>query len=149
MKNNGVWLSDLTSHRIDRGNHAGNWRNEWLGLAPYMIESGWALLEPSQFNAGLVQLHLRDSTALCKPVVTPNARLNNANLLVKLALTLAHVGLIDRLQRGCEINEHVAFVDARTQFGKPARRRRESAADDGLDITTCVGVGHDASRKLH
>src|SRR5262245_12527504 len=100
-------IDDVEHHRIrlrhlpgdgrSLGNDAGDRRNQRLGLAPHLVEGNAPILEALEFELRFVELHARDRAAWGERLVAGDTPCDDRDLLIELALALAHIGHIDRL----------------------------------------------------
>ena len=98
MEDDGVGLRDLAGDRRAFGNDARDRRNQRLRFAADLIERGAAVFQAFEFEPGFFELRARDGAAGDQRFLARQPALDDRDLLVELALPLAHVGDVDRLQ---------------------------------------------------
>ena len=132
----------LRDHAVDRG-HQG------LRLLTGLVEGGPAVLQALQLGLGVVELGLGDGARGGELAEALYPTLDDVDLLVELALALAHVRDVDGLDRRGYGRQHVAFPHLGPEPGKQAgRRRRQAPAHRGLHHAAGVRVGDDPARQL-
>src|SRR3954471_10968643 len=78
-----------------------------------------------QLDAGFIELDLRDHAFLRQRLESSDTAFDETDLLVELALPLAHVRYIDGLYGWGHVGENVALVDACAESREPGFGRRK------------------------
>ena len=122
--------------------------SQCFGVGPHPIECAAAIFESLQFDAGFIELDLRDHAFLRKRLESSDAAFDETDLLVELALALAHVRYVDRLYGWSHISEDVALADACAESRKPGIGRGKPSSHRGLDIGAGIRIGDDPPRQF-
>ena len=145
----GVGLRDLAGDRRAVGDDAGDRRDQrFRARAAILSSEARRSRRPCSSSRVSSSCDARDRAARRQRLVAREPALDDGDLLVELALALAHVGDVDRLHGRRDIGQHVALPSPRAEPRKAARRRRQPAADRGLHEAAGVGIGDDAARQL-
>lgn len=148
MKNDRIRLRHLAGDGAAFGHDAGDRRDQRFRRRTHKVERGAPVAQALQLEPGFLELHARDGVAGDELLVAGEPALHDRDLLIELALPLAHVGGVDRLHRWGHIGQHVALLDRRSEAREAARRRCQAAADRRLHIAAGIGVGDDLAGQL-
>ena len=135
LKQNGAWLRHLSGDGIDFRDDAGDRSGQCFGLSPHPIERAAAIFETLQLDAGFIELDLRDHAFLRQRLESSDTAFDETDLLVELALPLAHVRYVDGLYGWCHVGEDVALIDACAESREPGLGRRKPSSYRGLHIS--------------
>src|SRR5262249_61227654 len=91
-------------------------------------EGNAPFLEALEFELRFVELHARDRAAWGERLVAGDTPCDDRDLLIELALALAHIGHVDGLHRRCHVGQHVARLDPRAKPPEAAGRCPGTAA---------------------
>ena len=138
----------LTGHRRPLGDHAVHRGDQLFGRAANRVEGGAAVLQAGELGAGVLQCRLRHRAGRGEALVAGNLAAGDGDLLVEIALGLAHVGEIDRLDRRRDGGEHLTLADPRAEIREAAGRGGEAAADRRLHDAAGIRIGDDAPRQF-
>ena len=111
----------LAGHGGGLGDQPVDGRHQGLRLLPYPVEGGAAVLKPLQLGPGVVELGLGDGTGGGEFLEPVDPALDDVDLLVELALALAHVRDVDGLDGGRDEGEDVAAFDRGAEAREQAR----------------------------
>ena len=148
LKQKGAWLRHLSGDGIDFRDDARDGSSQCFGLGPYPIERAAPILETLQLDTGLVELDLRDHAFLRERFESDDTTFDETDLLIELALPLAHVRYVDRLYRWCHVGEDVTLIDACAEPREAGLGRRKPSPYRGLHISAGIGIGDDPSRQF-
>ena len=148
LKQDGARLRHLPGDGVDFRDDAGDRGGQCFRLSPHAIECAAAVFETLQLDAGFIELDVRDHAFLRQRLESGDTTFDETDLLVELALPLAHVRYVDRLHRWCHIGEDVALIDARAEPREAGLGRGKPPAGRSLDISARVGIGDDPSRQF-
>ena len=77
LKQNGARLRHLSGNGVDFRDHAGHRSDQCFGVGPHPIERAAAIFESLQFDAGFIELDLRDHAFLRKRLESSDPALDD------------------------------------------------------------------------
>jgi hypothetical protein len=115
LEDHGPGCRHLTGHGGGLCDHAVDGCHQGFRLLSDPVEGGAPILEALQLGRGIVELGLGDRTGDGELPVAIHPALHDGDLLVEIALGLAHVGDVDGLDRLGHGGEDVALAHAGAQ----------------------------------